>query len=584
MTSNNYSKTRVKALNDTTSKTKVWVTNTLPLSVSMLVGCLMLAGCQTTAVSHSANNTPAMAKSTLQKALQKQRMRSFSYHTDVKIKRDMTSAKDVNANSTTTEPLITSQYVDTYCEDTHDTAYVELLEQADEQGTDIDSADFTTQRNTIKSAYLACSEAYDAWAANRASDYNDYDNEDDASNAADIDDSQYEQQPVSPYYQDIFDNFDDKPKALDAKKSKLLNEYLLKPLSINAQGSYQPAAGKFTMLTSAQYMARNNHMSINQPLYFDASTGSLYLWADNFAFATSEYLDEKLGTSWQNKWLKLTLNDGTLPSGFGHSLIKAHFEAMDRIYDSAPTAQFDMLPSSQLTSVLPNLDEQRVQPMTSTRHIIRRVQTPQEFRQYHQDYLTTLYDIIAARYPQLIVNADEAQSDSSAPDNQRFTSKALVEKLLMQMKALIDMEADRRVYGAMVGEDSIEDETTQLTGSIQELYGLDNRGQIKWKHTHNQTANVQSNDGVTFDIMQQYQPLSSSNIDFPNLPKDRQQPNESNTVDVREYQRELLARYKKGEGTAIGKLLYQGFFDALTAYPQTSDYQSDEKDGTEPSQ
>ncbi|MFP3441507.1 hypothetical protein R0K18_27640, partial [Pantoea sp. SIMBA_133] len=90
-------------------------------------------------------------------------------------------------------------------------------------------------------SYFECVDAYHAW-----------------------DDHQYDSDvKVAPDYQALFDNYEDKQRPLDVKKAQLLDEYLLKPLSIDSQGIYQPMAGKATMLASAQYQARNHHSSIN---------------------------------------------------------------------------------------------------------------------------------------------------------------------------------------------------------------------------------------------------------------------------------------------------------------------------------
>ena len=53
---------------------------------------------------------------------------------------------------------------------------------------------------------------------------------------------------------------------------------------------------------------------------------------------------------------------------------------------------------------------------------------------------------------------------------------------------------------------------------------------------------------------------------FPNLPADRQIPNASNSVDIREYGRELMQYYEEGNGTAIGKMLYSTLPMAKTMY------------------
>ena len=97
--------------------------------------------------------------------------------------------------------------------------------KAEVQNKDILAANYDTERTTLKDNYLECTDAYQAWA-----------------------DSKYGSEVTVPAsYQQLFDNYDDQVTAQDVKKAKLLDAYVLKPLSINAQGLYQPMAGKVTM-------------------------------------------------------------------------------------------------------------------------------------------------------------------------------------------------------------------------------------------------------------------------------------------------------------------------------------------------
>jgi hypothetical protein len=53
------------------------------------------------------------------------------------------------------------------------------------------------------------------------------------------------------------------------------------------------------------------------------------------------------------------------------------------------------------------------------------------------------------------------------------------------------------------------------------------------------------------------------------LPADKQIPNASNSIDIREYGRELMQYYEEGNGTAIGKMLYSTLPMAKTMYSGT---------------
>ena len=382
------------------------------LTSAFLTGSLLLTGCQSTGMNQSsamtAKQTPTAAKTVLAGALQKQRRQSFSYHSNLEI------SNDQQTNKADTKALVASDYIDQYCEDTHDQAYADLIKQAETQNKDILSTTYDAQRTALKDSYLECSQAYTAWV--------------DQQSDSDI--------VVPPSYQQLFDNYDDTPKQLDAKKAKLLDAYLFKPLSINAQGIYQPLAGRATMLASAQYHARNHQSNINQPIYIDFKNGDIYLWADNFAMFNSSMLDDKLGTKWQNKWLKIAIDDGTLPKGFGREVIKTHFAALDQTFEKAPISQFDYVAPNTLASLSPKLPKHQLTPMLTSDQIIRRVQSAESYEQFYQDYSRIFYDRISQQYPEL-VNENQSDEVSDTASN-KFTSKALVQQILAMMKSQID--------------------------------------------------------------------------------------------------------------------------------------------------
>ena len=497
------------------------------LTSAFITGTLLLTGCQSTSLGQSnsitAQQTPIAAKTALATALKKQRRQSFSYHGNLEISNEQYFT-DVDEAG-----LVTADYVDTYCEETHDQAYAALVGQAQAQNNDVMAVDYDAQRTAIKDSYLECSDAYEAW----------------------IESSYDSDVSVPPSYQQLFDGYHEKTKPLDIKKAKLLDAYLLKPLSINAQGIYQPMAGKATMLASAQYQARNHQSSINQPIYIDFKNGDIYLWADNFAMLNSELLDDKLGTTWKNKWLKVALDDGTLPKGFGSEVIKAHFEALDRTFDEAAVSQFDYVAPNTLASLSPKLPEHQLPVMLASAQVIRRVQSADSYEQFYQDYMQIFYDRITQQYPELVSDGEYsyAETDIGTDANtDAFTSKALVQQALAMMKGGMDSDGD---------VETVEDETGANT-AIQELFGFDKRGQLKWHHSRNTVHSVsnESGKGMVVDALQQYSAISSKDMAFPNLSSDAQVPNASNSVDARQYSKELLQYYRDGNGTGLGKMMF----------------------------
>lgn len=493
------------------------------ITSAFLTGALLLTGCQSTNLGQSnavaVKQAPSVAKKTLETALQKQRRQSLSYHSNLEI---INNQKFIDVD-TSTEKMAASDYVGEHCEEAHDQAYAALVLQAEQQNKDILAADYDTKRDSIKQSYLECADAYQAW-----------------------DDHQYDSDvKIAPDYQALFDNYEDTQRPLDKKKAQLLDEYLLKPLSIDSQGIYQPMAGKATMLASAQYQARNHHSSINQPIYIDFKNGDIYLWADNFAILNSELLDDKLGTKWQNKWLKIAIDDGTLPKGFGGEVIKNHFAALDATYDAAPVSQFNYVAPSSLASLSPKLPVHQLSAMLPSAQIIRRVQSFEDYQASQQKYMQIFYDRISAQYPELVQEPEPMTAFESIQNPKAFTSKSVVQKILAMIKGQMNEEAT-------TGEAIASTE-------VQEMYGFNKRGQLEWEHLRRQldnTSEANNKEGMRVDVLQQYSAISIKDLVFPNLPSDVQTPNASNSIDLRKYAPELLQYYQDGNGTGVGKMVF----------------------------
>ena len=551
------------------------------LTVSaLLASTLLISACQSTGVAQanhlSANTTPTAAKTALATALQQQRRQSFAYHSNIEIVNEQQFA---NIDST---QLLASEDLDSYCKDTHDNGYAELLLKAETQNQDISTMNYDAQRNRLKQAYLVCSDAYQTWRDNHY-DSEAYSVEMAAEEVADATDTidevayvtmlasdmdstnEVETKAISPYYEKIFDEYDSRQTKIDVKKAQLLDVYLLKPLSINAQGVYQPLAGKFTMLGSVQYSARNHHSSINQPVYVDFKTGSIYLWADNFALLTSKFADDKLGTKWQNKWLKIAFDDGTLPKGFGRAAIKSHIEAENSVYAKAAIEQFDVIAPHVLTTLSPKLPEKQLAAMVNTAKVIRRARSSAEYKQDYQDYMGVFYQLITKQYPELILENDlDTQADADTDSNyedRKMTSKWLVQQTLDKMKDFADDKALKTQEATLpVSSSSLP---------VQELYGFNKQGQLQWQHSRHylpnkSAADVRVETSTIMDVLNQYMPLRSQDKAFPNLASDSQVPNASNSIDLKEYSTELAEYYKQGNGTAVGQML----FNMLPMYKQ----------------
>lgn len=166
-----------------------------------------------------------------------------------------------------------------------------------------------------------------------------------------------------------------------------------------------------------------------------------------------------------------------------------------------------------------------------------------------------VYERISQRYPELV---KESESDEvSNTDMNKFTSKALVQQILAMVKSGIDSGSEAREETTAEAEEKTAEDAMLANAGTQELYGFDKRGQLKWQHLSSELpSETVSNKNMVIDVLQQYSAISATNMSFPNLPNDVQVPNTSNSIDVREYSGELIQYYRDGNGTAMGKMVF----------------------------
>lgn len=510
----------------------------VPLLAVSLTVSVLLSGCQSLPSSNTATKAAVPnvnPKAMVVQALKSQRKQSFSYHSNIEIAAPIASNR----------PLAVASSADTHCQTVHDNAYINLIKQAEATKTDLYDERFEARRSQIKANYVTCFEAYQAWLRQQDG----------------------ELQAADKKYASLikmFDNYPLKQSQSDLKKRQLLNEYGLKPLSINAQGNYQPLAGKMTLLASVQYHAKNHQSQVNQPIYIDLKSGQLYLWADHAAYITSQLFDDKLGTAWKNKWLRIDLADGSLPKGFGKALIQNHFAALDTMLDAMPATEFSYIAPTELGKLNFTLPSHQLSVMQSGAVIVRQQQSVNTQIQNYQTYLNTFYDKMSQQFPELVSDDSHGMTQQPSLSEASFDSKMLAKLMLSGIKAMASSE-----------------EITAKSGDIEErFYGFDNRKRLVWQQVHSfggtQTSTVgdQADNLMAIDVFSQFLPLSRE-TNFVNLPKDSQVPTAANSIDVKEYSKELLSRYKEGGGATFGKIIFGTVSGRLAMFSDTTPSDSD---------
>lgn len=496
------------------------------LALSLATGTL-IAGCQSMPSSPATQSTFAAndhPKALVTQALKSQRRQSFSYHSNM----------EIAAPTVKNQSFAVASSADTHCQTVHDNAYIALIKQSEAAKVDVYDERFEARREQIRANYETCFKAYQDWRNSLDSD---------------------EPKAADPKYAALTKMFDSYPvnqSKSDLKNRQLINAYGLKPLSINAQGNYQPRLGKITMLAGLQYRAKNHQSQINQPIYIDLKSGQLYLWADTAAYINSQLIDDKLGVAWKNKWLKIDLADGSLPKGFGRALIENHFSALDTMNAAMPAEEFSYIAPSELKNLQFTLPSHHLSVMSSASTIVRQQQSAATQSTAYKLYLTTFYDLMTTQFPDLV--SDEGLTEAASLTETPFDSKEIAQLMLRSIKDMATSE-----------ELSAKPEDIEAR-----FYGFDNRKRLIWQQLHSQedlSSAGTSDNPLSVDVLSQILPLSRE-TNFVNLPKDSQVPTAANSIDVKEYSKALLNRYKDGGGTAFGKLVFGAMTGQIDLYPE----------------
>lgn len=388
--------------------------------------------------------------------------------------------------------------------------------------------------------------------------------------------------------------YDASHTKLDVRKAKLLDAYLLNPMSLTSTGVYRPLSGKLSIVPTFSYQRRNLTLSNSHFIYVDAKEGSVYLWADTFAYLMSVYLDENLGLGMQDKWIKIDLNDGSLPNGFLMDLIKSHLQAQDKMYANSANSQYRFLSNAQLQNQSPKPDAKHLPYMNNASTVIERTMTETQFKEGQQLYLSTLYNQITNKYPQLVVESsldrsdedsiEESIKDGDDSNKDTFNSRVIFTKIFkaiddklknssLEETDTINTSDTNPVKANIIKVNpaidyAVRDESqTDNQWSWRNVYGLDNRQQIVWQLAQRQMKETDSmysgsDDlfrGLRLEALIRYADISVAQPMFNTLPAGASLPSKSNSVDLKAYLTDLKQRYEKGQGTEQGKVLFETF-------------------------
>lgn len=535
---------------------------------------LALSACTTTGQSaltpeESKMPTAPDAKSVLRQAIQSQLRSSFDYQTTVYASNHI--RRDALANATP-EQLSAADNMMRVCENEHEEAYIALLKS--EPSDDLDD-----QKQAIKKRYLSCvSDQYGVDA------YESFDFEEFYQQSKDLTPEEMREvltTAISAHaesqklkFQEVNSaKHDGNHTALDVKKAKLLNEYLIKPTKATIVGRYQPLSGIITALPSVEYHSKNLNIAMNQPIYVDLKAGIIYLWADNFALANSNLADKNLGDKWHNKWLAIPLNDGSLPEGFAKEFIRAYLNAKKESFQSLDDASIKQV-SAQALYDLPffeeNVNDTVKSRINDSTRIIQNAPTAKARAYSRYIFADTLYNDITAKYPQLqneptyheydLIDGEsrinvsapigQSEDETDTTDKLKFSSEKFMGLLLSILRVQID-----GYYDNLNQSESAAKESEVSSYAPVWHYGIKS-GQINWIHYRHYLTKQIKQGQFAKDVISAKEPMfvdvfttinPKASHDFDRLPSHLRVPNAQNSVNVFEYGNEFIERLKSSD-------------------------------------
>lgn len=413
------------------------------------------------------NNANESARETLTKAVRSAMRSPFSFHSKVVISNELREQALINADETM---LMQGDDFLTHCEHTHDVAYVALAKRALADGVDISSDRYIDERAKLKDDFLACKNTIEKQLSEQA------------------------KQSYGKYTQ------------LDIKKSKLLQDYGLSATRLEMTGNYRPLKGQIVALPTAYYQSRNANLMVNQPIVVDIKSEKMYLWADNLALANATWLDKKLGLAWQNKWLVVAMNDGTLPQDFSKTLIKELSKVRLTNKNPSKISYLDKNSINEFVNKFGNNDKKTIALATQ---VIR--------EQDSQDGLGAFYESMTTAYPVLLEKIDD-------PKDVVLDSKTLMQRVFAVIKKRLDK-----------------------TPVVQtnSYYGLKN-GKLVWHYHQGQFGLKEGTEPMQVGILTTLKG-GVENALFDRLPVQHQTPTLDNQVDLLKYGNALMSELKKSD-------------------------------------
>lgn len=572
--------------------------------LSLMIGVILMGGltaCQSAPKIQTLQSaTTGQAKLQLQSVMTEQLRSNFGY--DTKIALSNHAYVDALTQKHDGGELALSNNKMQYCEAKHTHEYKTLLDKASSAGLDISADYYLSDKETLEQNYLNCvaqreryfptynlnarisPEVFFAQPENQKGLVR----QRKPAEASQIKEAFESYQNTAEYANDGWTGVDGEylpdvdvsHTQADFTRAKLVQTYLLEPTQIQITGSYRPLQGVVSFLPTVRYEQKNLEMMVNQPIYLDFRKGVIYVWADNLALVNSQMLDDELGLAWQNKWLALPINDGTLPEGFHEDFFKSYLNAQKAVFHAKSENQFSFVSQDDVTAknlVMIN-DLRAVLPSAQT--IILEQSSVQQKNAEKSQLITLWYDDMTQKYPVLLEKIPAA--DSPERISERLTSKVIMQRFFAWLKSQQNThhEAESHDNQAKMSSAYYGIQGNRLLWLYRTHHWLDNQavsGSLSLENCLSKEALADSESADDVDdncltvqedgdeyadnrlhaevaSLTVFKPMPSA-VDFPRLPSTVNTPNANNSINLLNYGQDLVGRLKDQEANTAQLLM-----------------------------
>lgn len=227
--------------------------------------------------------------------------------------------------------------------------------------------------------------------------------------------------------------------GLNDGQLKSINNFVTKSGKITTTGNYRPLLGYIAMQWDAGFENKNLKYHYRMPVVANWKTQSVYIKPDVIMPNVALYLDNKMGMSWQDKWVKFSPKQTALPMAMTS---KNWLSAIKDSIGDLPANQFKQVSLATLTANVMPINN-ATQKINTAGTIIHWQQTAKERENLYHDIIERYIQRMDSQIGEKTPN-NQVQYDAWQEYKQKLT-KYLEQRLAIGTDGAVKL-ADQNLY------------------------------------------------------------------------------------------------------------------------------------------